>query len=416
MRTINKIRTIEAEGFHHGTQEVKPEAALEEINRQFAQLKEHEKIATSDRIKELEGNIENTEQRKFDTDRHWADLEMQTGGMPPPILLPLCAVVFSGLVVAGETIFLAPVMDGFGITEPGWQHLLAGVIVLVFSGLLEITKQQWQQIHGDEPSEIKSEQPSNDSRWPKLIFLGFINLLALLFVSVLGWWRAEEMIFAASAHPGAWQTFLSDNAMLTRLVVLLLTASLPVFVALAFEWGISGLRFAMEWRKTRRAYKRFTAKLAKMRKQLEGEQEKTESRQQSLDDQREEWRQSYLQNHELGQNIGARQLPLWQVLLKIAAVALLISVACLLADPLLSGYVTSEGMRYLIYACIVLGLGGVYAAYSIKTWERPNSKQLYHQQAVNWRLDPGRKGQLLEPEINGVFNMDGVEEAVLRSK
>ena len=415
MKNINTIRSIEAEGFHHGTQEVEPTAALEEINRHFAQLKEQEKIATSDRIKSLEGNIENTEQRKFDTDRHWVDLEMQTAGMPPPILLPLCAVIFSGLVVIGETIFLAPVMDGFGITDLVWQHLLAGVIVIVFSGLLEITKQQWQQLHENEHSQLEGEKIAANSRWPKMIFLGFINLLALLFVSVLGWWRAQEMIFAASSHPGEWQTFLSDNAMLTRMVVLLLTVSLPVFVAIAFDWGISGLRFGMEWRKTRRAYKQYTSELATVRKQLEGEEEKTRSRQQILDDMNEEWRQSYLQNHELGQKIGAQQLPLWQVVLKIVAVVLLLFVACLLVEPLISTYITSDGMRYLLYACLVFGLGGAYAAFCIRVWERPNSKQLYLQKAVNWRREGGEKGRLPDREIKGVFNMGGVEEGVSRS-
>lgn len=278
--------------------------------------------------------------RKKDSETvHWADLEMQTAGMPPPILLFLCAVAFSVVVVVGETVFLAPVLDGIGIADPVWQYLLAAGIVLVCSGLFEITKKQWQQVSGSDSTQNKDSEQLSISSWSTMIFLGFVNLLALLLVSILGWWRAEEMIFAAKAQAGAWQGFLGENATLTRVVVVLLTVSLPVFVAMAFDWGISGLRFANEWRKTFRAYKRLTADLPRARKQLESEEEKAESEQQALDEQRDQWKQSYLQNHELGQKVGAQQLPLWQTMIKVLAAILLLIVACLLIDPFLSSYV-----------------------------------------------------------------------------
>src|SRR5437588_9014759 len=117
MKNISQkeTRMIEAEGFRDGTQGVNPMPAQEEINAFFARQKEQENHDATERIKTLEGRVEQLGQRKLDAERHCADVEIQTGGMPPQIVLPICAVLLSALVVIGESIFLSPVMDGFGI-------------------------------------------------------------------------------------------------------------------------------------------------------------------------------------------------------------------------------------------------------------------------------------------------------------
>jgi hypothetical protein len=308
--------------------------------------------------------------------------------MPPQIVLPICAVLLSALVVIGESIFLSPVMDGFGIADPTWQYLLAAVIVITCSGLFEITKKQWLQTSSSSNGVESSTQqaiPSKSFRWGRRLFLGFMVLLVLLLVSILGWWRAEEMMFAASAQPGEWQEFLSHNATLTRCVVVLLTTGLPIFVALAFEWGLDRLRVAWEWRKSRRAYRKTSGALEQTKKALESDFEKKESRLKSLDELREEWKQAYLQNHDLGQKVGARRLPLWRVMLKIGAVVFVILAICLFADAVVSNFIGSDFTRILLYVCLTVGLGGLYATYAIKAWDRPTAKQLYKQQATLWR-------------------------------
>lgn len=388
--TSRETRRIEAEGFRDGTQGVAPTPAQEEINALFARRKEQENHDATERIKTLEGRVEQLEQRKLDAERHWADLEIQTGGMPPQIMLPLCAAVLSALVVIGESIFLAPVMDGFGIADPTWQYLLAAVIVITCSGLIEITKRQWLHTSGDTgtaESTGRQAAQSKSSRWGRRLFFGFMALLAMLLVSVLGWWRAEEMMFAATSQQGEWQDFLSQNATLTRCVVVLLTTGLPIFVALAFEWGLDGLRMAWEWRKSRRAYRKTSAALEQTKKALEGEAEKKESRLKALDELREEWKNAYLQNHDLGRKVGARRLPLWCAVLKIVAVVFVLLAIYLVADPLVSGYIVSGSMRVVLYACLTAGLGGLYAARAVKAWDRPTASQLYQQQATLWRGD-----------------------------
>lgn len=385
MNKSNDVRMLEAEAFRDGTQGIDPSAALEEIDKHFAQLQEQQMISTKDTLKSLEGDIEDITQKKFDTDRHWADLEMRSNGMPPPMFLCVLAVVFSSLVVVGETIFLAPVMDGFGIADPAWQHLLASVVVLVCSGLFEITKNRWHQFDLDETAIDESVRSRAVSRRTQILLLCFLNILTLPLVCILGYWRAEEMIFAAKIHSGSWQSFLSDNATLTRFVVVLLTVGLPVFVAMAFDWGVSGLRFAIDWRNTRRAYNHLNTALARTTKALEAEEEKEEGEQQALEEKRREWNQVYLQNHELGQTVGAHQLPLWQMNVKIVSLALLMIVVCILLDPIFRWVLVSTAERYFSYLFVVSSLTGLYTAYSARSRERPTPNQLYRQKAVIWR-------------------------------
>lgn len=386
--TRRETRVIEAEAFRDGTQDVDAGPAVEEINASFARRKEEENLKSAERIKSLEARVEHLGPRARDAEKHWGGLESLTGGMPPQVILPLCAVLFSAAVVVGESVFLAPVMDGFGIADPVWQYLLAAVIVITCSGLVEVTKKQWTRTR-DGAEAAPAARTNGPARWVRGAFSGFLALLALLLVSVLGWWRAQEMMFAASEQSGAWRQFLSENSTLTRVVVMLLTTSLPVFVALAFEWGLDGLRLAREWRKARRERRRTTALLEKTRKALEAEREMKESRLKALDELREEWRHAYLQNHELGRKVGARRLPLWRVLLKIGAVGFVLLAVCVFADPLVSGYITSGFARVLLYACVTAGLGGAYAAYAVKCWDRPTALQLYKQQATLWREEGG---------------------------
>ena len=382
-------RLIEAEGFRDGTQGVNPTITVKEIEAQFARRQEQENLGAAERIKSLEGHVNNLQRRKEDSERHWADLEFRTEGMPPQFILPLCAVVFAITVVIGEAVFLAPVMDGFGIADPAFQIIFAAVIVITTSGLFEITKKLYagHAVENEAVEEVDHEAKSKSRHLGGLIFFGVLTTLAFALVFILGWWRAEEMIYAASVQTGAWKEFLTNNPTLTRLVVVLLTTALPVFVAIAFEWGLNGLHLAWEWRKSRAVYKRVTKRLDHSEKALEKEIESKEARKRALEQMGEEWKQAYLQNHDLGQKTGAWKLPLWRVVLKICAVVLLVLTLCLLLDPIVVQYVWSGGMRVLLYSCFTLGVGVLYAAHAIRAWDRPTTKQLYDQKATLFRSE-----------------------------
>lgn|ERR1041384_6714614 len=392
MNRMNRMdtRTIEAEGFRDGTQNVNPEMTVKEIEARFARHQEQEVEASTKRIKTLEAQFETLQRRKEDAERHWGDLEFRTEGMPPQLVLPVCGVLFACAGVSGEAIFLAPIMDGFGIADPTFQLIFAAVIVIATSGLFEITKKLYaRRIAKIETVENErhstSESKSHHGRQlGSVIFSGIMTAFAIALVFILGWWRAEEMIYAASVQTGAWKEFLSNSPTLTRAVVVLLTAALPVFVALAFGWGLNGLYLGWEWRKSQATYKRVGRQLNYTQKSLEKEIETKEARKRVLAQIREEWRQTYLQNYELGQKTGAWKLPLWWVILKIVAIVLLLIVFCVLIDPFIILYL-SNGMQWLLYGCVTLGFGVLYAAHAIRAWERPTPKQLYRHKATLFR-------------------------------
>lgn len=392
MNRMNRrdTRTIEAEGFRDGTQDVNPERTVKQIEARFARRQEQEDEVSTKRIKTLEAQFETLQRRKDDAERHWGDLEFRTEGMPPQLVLPLCGVLFACAGISGEAIFLAPVMDGFGIADPTFQLIFAAVIVIATSGLFEITKKLYArriakiETVENERSTTSESKSHHGRQLGSVIFSGVMTTFAIALVFILGWWRAEEMIYAASVQTGAWKGFLSNSPTLTRAVVVLLTAALPVFVALAFGWGLNGLYIAWEWRKSQVTYKRVGRQLNYIQKSLEKEIETKAARKRVLAQMREEWRQAYLQNYELGQKTGAWKLPLWWVILKIVALVLFLVVLCVLIDPFLTPYL-SHGMHWLLYGCVTLGFGVFYAAYAVKARERPTPQQLYRHKATLFR-------------------------------
>jgi ABC-type multidrug transport system fused ATPase/permease subunit len=399
LRELN-TRDIQAEGFQAGTQGVEPEAQLKEIDSGFGRLKERVKQEATDRIKQLEAAIETLKARLKDAEERWGDFQIQTDGMPPAIVLPLCAVAVALLVVTGEGFFLAPVMDALGIADRTAQMVFASVIVMVTSGLVKITKRQLLSHAEEDPdhqyAETETPRRGRFARYLKASLVIFLTVVSLTFVFFLGWWRAEQMIFAASLqHTGAWKQFMADNPGLTRAVVVLLTTGLPIFVAIVFEWGLDGLRLAWEWRKARYEVRRFGKLLNRTEKKLESENETRDSKLAELNETCEEWKNGYAHHHAMGKQIGAWKTPLWRVILKIAAVVFILAAACFLLDPLISAYVVSEAARLFIYALVTLGFGGLYAAHAIKAWDRPNAKQLFKQRATIWRDAP----TLLQPTL-----------------
>ena len=224
------IRSIEAEGFYHGTQGTAPGAMQAELEAHFKGSQEKIQEDAISPLKHLEATVEVLKRRSSSAGNHWQTLETETKGMPPEIIMPLLAIILASLAIGGEAVLLAPVMDGFGIGERLWQFFTACVLVLVSSGLLELSIRQMR------PTEDDHHERYNKATLVTTILL---TAFAFTFVFVLGWWRAEEMIYASGLVQGAWASFLSQNQMLTRVCVILLTLGLPTFAAIAFDWGFA---------------------------------------------------------------------------------------------------------------------------------------------------------------------------------
>lgn len=387
-----KTKHIEAEAFQAGTQGVDAAAQLGELEAGFSGLKQRVIQESTERIKRLEALISNLKRRIEEAEDHWADLQMRSDGMPPPVMLPLIVVALALLVVTGEAVFLAPVTDALGIADPAAQLTFAAVIVVVTSGLVEITRHQLMSHAEPSAQQQAGAEGTPARRLPrrlKVVSLLLLSALSLTLVFFLGSWRAEQLIFAASLqHSGAWKQFMSGNPGLTRAVVVLLTTGLPVFVAVVFDWGLSGLRLAWEWRKARLQRHSFAKRLDRAQKRREAEEDSRDSRMAELDEKCKEWKSSYEHHHALGRQIGARKTSLWHVALKIAAAVCVIAAACFILNPYMSTYIESGRVRLLLYVLLTLGLGGLYAARAFKAWDRPNARQLFKQRATIWRESP----------------------------
>jgi hypothetical protein len=385
-----QARPVETEGFYHGTQGISPDSAQAELQAQFVQRQVKLRLDATQFIRMQEAKLETLTRRLADDDKHWRKLESHTNGMPPQLALPLLAFVSATLVVIGEALFLAPVMDGFGITDPLQQSILAMVLVLTSSGLLKLAIHNFHRTSTSKIFSPAAEEPegaASRQRWSgsNVLITAALSVFALSLVFVLGWWRAEEMIFAASLQAGEAASFLNHNQTQTTVCVILLTVGLPVFAAVAFEYAFNHLYLAWEWRKARYTFVNSSSQLDQTRKRIEATNERVSHQISGLDEQRKEWTNAYLQSYELGRKVGAQKEPLWPVVIKIVPVTLCALLFCLLFNQVLANYVTSVLIRSLIYTCATLGLAALYACRMLKIWRRPTPLQLYKQRATIWR-------------------------------
>src|SRR5262249_7013512 len=129
----------EAEGFYHGSQGISAQFSPERIDAQFSQLQER---ARADAVREIcreEARLPALELRHEQAEAQWQGIEGEVQPAAPAIVMPLLAALSAAVVAVGEAVFLAPVMDGFGIADPSQQATLAAVLVLTCSGLLKIS-------------------------------------------------------------------------------------------------------------------------------------------------------------------------------------------------------------------------------------------------------------------------------------
>jgi hypothetical protein len=367
-------RSLEAAGFYHGVQLVPPEPTEAEICAHFNQEMHQVRHDTVDAIKRSEARTLVVEQRQLAAKSHWGRLEAETRGIPPAVVMPLVAGVAAVLAVGGETLLLAPVMDGFGIAEATWQYVTAATLVIVASGLVHMAL---QRILPTEDQRIAVAAP------PSLrITTALLSAFALITIAVLGWWRGMEMIFAAEARGGEWARFIEQTGSLTTVCVTLLTLGLPLFAAAASDWSLDRLRYAWEWRLSRRRHESLKEQFEAAHKAMLALIEKRDRQIEMLEERKQTWMHTYREHYQLGRRTGACQSALWRVLLHIGAVGLLIAGACLALANLL-GPLTQVG--FALFVAVTLGLTGLYAHFALEAWEHPTPSQLYRRRAVIWR-------------------------------
>lgn len=373
-------RSIQARGFHNGVHAMPGEPATGALQAYFQRAAVQVQHDAIDPLKGLEAREAILARRFRDAERHWRRLEEMTDGMAPEIATPLLATAVATGAAIVEVVLLAPVMDAFGISNPAAQIVTAAGLVVAASGLIHLTVRQMSTDSQAQTEETAPQSPTTQLHRPSV---ALVMLFTVALIVVLGWWRGAEMRFAATIEQTEWAQFLAHNGMLTQICVTLLTVGLPFFTAVALHWGLSRLRFGWEWRRAKQLYESLLRRLENTRKRHEALTEKRDTRVLMLEKQSCELQQVYVEQHELGQRIGAKRAPLWRPVLRIVAVAALVCVACVLIDPWIAEYLGPR--RSLLYACVVVGIVGLYAAHALRAWDRPTPTELYRQRAVVWR-------------------------------
>jgi hypothetical protein len=374
------IRHIEAEGFFHGSQGT----AIEPMLAQIAAQSEQERAALRARavrgVKTLEARIAATTEGLRAFQARQLLLAEKTRGETPQMLRAQGGAALAALAVMGEVILLAPVMDGFGIADRGLQHFAALVFVLVSSGLVHLLTTRMRRA---APATVPRER-----RWTTVLVTAALAALTFGLLLVLGWWRGSEMLFAAEAMGGEWAAFLASCPTLTRVCVMLLTLALPIFAAVVGEAASKEIALAWSVLTTEHALARESERLHRFTKRHEAEEVKLAETLGALSQEEERLRNVYLEHHELGTRLGAKRQPVALLVLRCAAVALLLALACVVIDPVLATHIDSGAARGFLYGLVVAGLSGLHAAHAWRAWERPTPTQLFRARALRWREDP----------------------------
>src|SRR2546423_4493346 len=391
----SKARFIEVQAFYDGTQGIGIDAGLAGISARCAEQQTLVRRGAASRRHQLEAEIETLAERQTDAEAQWHKLEARTVGLSPQVVQPLLALVSALAASYGEAILLAPVMDGFGIADPDEQRLTAGVLVLCASGFCKLAMHALA-LTADQQLEKRQPTAGRARQIKQVIIQTLLVCFTLALVFALGSFRAGEMIFAASLQQTALGRFFGEYRELTNWTVTLLTVALPIYAAAALNWGLAGLRLARAWRRARRVFLRDSKRLNARRQALAGLIEECDCRSSALEHRRQEWTSVYQREYQLGQRIGARRQPLWQVVIKISAVAAGILATWLWLDPVPLPSPIAKGFLAMLATA---ALGGGYAYCVLRACERPSPEALYRHRAVIWREEGQWAEQTIAPEV-----------------
>jgi hypothetical protein len=232
---------------------------------------------------------------------------------------------------------------------------------------------------------FESERMDIRTRW------GY-RLLACFSVIGLTCWgilRGYEVAFGADIANNPLGGFLHGHFLLASVVFCFITLGSPLAAAFSVGRAMAQIHDGSLWRRAHREHQQLVDSNTKAQKGLEAELDKTPYKLRDLDSERREWQSCFLQYYRRGEERGGRAEPLWLVVAKSAAVALL---AALIALPL-GAFLWPLYLVPLVAGCTAF-------MHFRRTRFTPSYRKFHRQEATHFTIAASQRPELALPQLH----------------
>lgn len=362
------VRFIWLHGIWDGSQEIDSSISQQKIRHEFNTSKNALEALYKGDIQSFKDELKKTEASCIQATQELTAIAAEYPNRA--LLLPVLGVLGSIFAVLGETTLLTKLADGLGVYQPTQQFILAATVVIAASGIVEIYRRLIFERTGS---------PNSSSKQTKYLGLAANAFLALdiAFLVFFGWLRSLEILKQNSEE---WGQVFQDNPFVTTGCCILITIILPVFVGCAFGSSLERLNhFFRSW-KAERKVTRLTCQIDQLNHQTLAFEKESEHLQAIVEEHTLKHIQNYNNWYQRGEVLFDLNPYFWLKLFKCFAVCLLILMAFLISDPVIASYLVSDGLRYLVYAGLTIGLTALFVYFELDPMAEKNISLKNHYQ------------------------------------
>jgi hypothetical protein len=307
--TRSKPRQLEALAFYLGAHGIDSAPVMEEIEARFNQEISEEKQEPLRNLHALEAKLQQVRKERPEAEALWQRIRKELGDTPPPFFHAIVMAVFACFALVLDTLFLAPTMDILNIADPALQYLAAAGVAAVCTGIFELSA--WHFVNAKNVAQKHSALVS-----------GGMGVLSLI---VWGLLRGHQLRFAAGLAGNPLGDFLDAHPFLASVFFIFITLATPMVGAVALLHGWSEFSAARTWRRVRERFETLRTAEVTLSRQVQAEAGRLAEFDKRKAEECREWKSVFAYFYERGQRNGARREPLWSVLLKSAAGALIVT-------------------------------------------------------------------------------------------
>jgi len=303
----SKPRSLEATAFHDGAHGIDPRTGIEQIEARFNQELSEEKAEPGRKLHDLESRLQQARKERPEAEAVWQKVRKELGDTPPPYFHAVVMGIFAAFAQVIDTLFLAPTMDILNIASTFLQYLGAAGLAAISTGIFEFAFRK----HADAKNETDRQ---------RAVAIGGTGALGLIAWGLL---RGRELQFAAGLSGNPLGDFLGSHPILATMFFIFITLATPMLGAAALLHGWIEFSGARTWRRIKGRFDELRSAEVDLARQVQAEAQHFEEIERRKTEQCREWKAIYSHYYDRGRRNGARQEPMWSVLMKTAGGALL---------------------------------------------------------------------------------------------